>query len=85
TAAAAVRLTTTAAVVAAVRPTTAAAGAAAAAWARAFAASQDQISQLYQHFVNNNMQLPVPDLLDPSQLINVVQDAPEDDDVPGDE
>ncbi|GJT58010.1 hypothetical protein Tco_0993064 [Tanacetum coccineum] len=55
------------------------------AWARSFVANQDQISQIYQLSINNNMQVPMPTLLNPAQFIDVVQDAPEDDVAPGDE
>ncbi|GJV73632.1 hypothetical protein Tco_1493627 [Tanacetum coccineum] len=52
---------------------------------RSFSVSQDQISQIHQLFINNNMQVPVPTLLNPAQFMNVVQDAPEDDVAPGDD
>ncbi|GKE53148.1 hypothetical protein Tco_1488304 [Tanacetum coccineum] len=54
------------------------------AWARSFVANQDQIAQIYQLFVNNNMQVPVSTLLNPTQFMDVVRDPPEDDAAPGD-
>ncbi|GJU83645.1 hypothetical protein Tco_1286010 [Tanacetum coccineum] len=44
------------------------------AWARSFVANQDQIAQIYQIFVNNNMQVPVTTLLNPTQFMDVVRD-----------
>ncbi|GKA58207.1 hypothetical protein Tco_0757395 [Tanacetum coccineum] len=48
-------------------------------WARSFGANQDRIAQIYQLFINNNIQVPVPTLLNPAQFMDVVRDLLEDD------
>ncbi|GKB59826.1 hypothetical protein Tco_0916012 [Tanacetum coccineum] len=53
--------------------------------AKSFVANQDQIAQIYQFFVINNMQVPVPTLLNPNQFMDVVRDPPEYDVAPEDD
>ncbi|GJU05308.1 hypothetical protein Tco_1121738 [Tanacetum coccineum] len=50
------------------------------AWARAFAASQDQLSALYQQLIAANIRVTQPAPLDPRQFVEVTdacEDAPE--------
>ncbi|GJZ78764.1 hypothetical protein Tco_0643601 [Tanacetum coccineum] len=54
------------------------------AWARSFVTNQDQIAQIYQLFINYNMQVPMPTLLNLAQFMDFVPDPPKDDVALGD-